>query len=184
MNPRRVYLSFSPISALLISTLNTLFFFLFLGILTRTADLISPNCVSRKPTQRARKVPSILFVKRLNLNTLNETSPPPGGSAEPESGPSLWPADRHKRGRCAADCTRSQLFNQCYFPLTSNNIQVSGPGNTNPSPPKDAKKGRILGPDTKSLPAAHVEDLPRYSLHRRDRRIRRSAQTGTRDRHR
>lgn len=53
---------------------------------------------------------------------------------EGENGPSLWPTDRHKPGRCAADCMQSQLFNQCYFPLTRNNIQVSGPGNTNPSP--------------------------------------------------
>lgn len=42
--------------------------------------------------------------------------------------------DCHEMGRCAADCKQSQLFNQCYFPLTCNNIQVSGLGNTNPSP--------------------------------------------------
>lgn len=182
MNPTRVYLSFSRISALLISTLDTLFF-LFLGILTRTADLISPNCVSQKPTQRARKVPSILFVKRLNLNTLNETSPPPGGSAEPESGPSLWPADRHKRGRCAADCTRSQLFNQCYFPLTSNNIQVSGPGNTNPSPPKDAKKEEFLDLIQKVYPPRTWRIYPlQFARARSADPPKRS--NGTRDRHR
>lgn len=53
---------------------------------------------------------------------------------EERGGLDLWPTDSHEMGRCAADCKQSQLFNQCYFPLTCNNIQVSGLGNTNPSP--------------------------------------------------
>lgn len=53
---------------------------------------------------------------------------------EERDGLNLWPTDSHEMGRCAADCKQSQLFNQCYFPLTCNNIQVSGLGNTNPSP--------------------------------------------------
>lgn len=53
---------------------------------------------------------------------------------EERGGLDVLPTDSHEMGICAADCKQSQLFNTFYFPLTCNNIQVSGLGNTNPCP--------------------------------------------------
>lgn len=92
---------------------------------------------------------------------------------EERAGRTPDPAEgRRAEGRCAADCRRLQLFRRHGFPHARDNIQVSGLGNTNPSPPHflflflssspNDKKGKFHQREMKSFrPAtAHAEDVP------------------------
>lgn len=87
--------------------------------------------------------------------------------------PTLRSARRGAQGRCAADCRRLQLFCRHRFPHACDNIQVSGLGNTNPSPPLllllllcplflplNGKKGKIHRGETESFcPPLHIADI-------------------------
>lgn len=90
-----------------------------------------------KPRANMRQKSSILYVKK-DIRYKCDKWTDKGIDCLARGGREMdWicgPQTANETGRCAADCRGSQLFNQCYFPLTCNNIQVSGLGNINASP--------------------------------------------------